>query len=511
MCDWHDIGCHFQEGAKAFAETAFDTILEWMSDAVVEALGQIIESLGTLWVHVSPPPLTGATGDSASISAGETGDTSGSITRLLEYGVWIALGVCVLSLIALGARMAIARRQGEGGEHLGKVGMVLGAVVLISAASGIIMTLIPTTAAPSGSGPTVYLQNSLWWYTGAAAVMSVVVAGTKMAWEQRAEPGKDLIKSLITLVIVSAGGVTMANLAITASEQFSTWILDNATDGTDFAENVSVMLVMSGASGVISPIIPLTVILLGLFAIIATMMQIVLMVVRIGMLVILAGVLPLAASFTNTEMGKSWFKKLVGWLVAFILYKPAAAIIYAAAFQLVGADLFEDDHGLLQVISGLTLMIVALIAMPALIRFAVPMVGGMAGGAAAGAAVSGAVADLPSGAAKTSGGGGGGGSGGGGGGGGGSGGGGSGGGGAGSGPTGSANTSGAAQGGGQMAGGAAKGGAAAGAGAATAGVATAAMAAADAAKKVGDTVAQTAKDATEGSESGEGGGPSGSR
>ncbi|MEK8229335.1 hypothetical protein NKG05_30670 [Oerskovia sp. M15] len=92
-----------------------------------------------------------------------------------------------------------------------------------------------------------------------------------------------------------------------------------------------------------------------------------------GMLVILTGILPLSASFTNTEMGKNWFRKCVSWLVAFILYKPAAAIVYAAAFQLVGQGSFEDDgSGLLAVLTGLMLMTIALFAMPALMRFVTP-------------------------------------------------------------------------------------------------------------------------------------------
>ncbi len=517
MCSPIDIPCHFMAGAKLFAETAFETILEFFSDAIIDTLTEVITSLGTFWVDIDTPSLTGAPGGS-SVNAGQQAPGSENIVTLMEYGIWIALGVCVLSLIALGARMGLAHRRGEGADYLGKIGLVLVAVVLISAASAIVLAVMPSSAATAGSGATVFLQNSLWWYAGGAAIMSVIIGAAKMAWEQRAEPGKELLKSLLTLAVVSAGAVTLANLAIVAADDFSKWIIDNSTNGTDFGENIAILLVVTGSAGLVAPIVPLTMIVLGLVAIIASALQIVLMVVRIGMLVILTGILPLAASFTNTEMGKSWFKKCLGWLIAFILYKPAAAIIYAAAFQLVGADLFGQNDGVLQFLAGLTLMVVALIAMPALIRFTVPMVGGMAAGAGAGAAAAGAMADLPSGAAKTSsdmgggGGGGGGGSGGGGGGGGG-------------GPSGAANTSGAgqsagqsagqtagqgaAQGGQAAAGGAAKAGATAGAGAATMGVGAAVMAAAETAKKAGEAVAKTVKETAEGSESG-GEGPSGS-
>ena len=78
------------------------------------------------------------------------------------------------------------------------------------------------------------------------------------------------------------------------------------------------------------------------------------MIVRSGMLVILCGVLPLTASFTNTQTGKSWFTKCIGWLTAFIMYKPAAAIVYAGAFRLAGADAFSDDGtGLISAITGI--------------------------------------------------------------------------------------------------------------------------------------------------------------
>ena len=111
------------------------------------------------------------------------------------------------------------------------------------------------------------------------------------------------------------------------------------------------------------------------------------MVVRSGMLVILAGILPTTAAFTNTEMGRQWFQKAVGWTIAFILYKPAAAIVYSVAFLLMGHNSGKD--GLIGSITGFTLMIVALFALPALMRFVTPMVGAVAsgGGAGAGAAV----------------------------------------------------------------------------------------------------------------------------
>ena len=252
----------------------------------------------------------------------------------------------------------------------------------------------------SGGGPSDavgFVQGSLWWYMGAAAVLSVIVGGARMAWERKADPGRDVLRGLVTLAVVVGAGLTTIALCVAAADGFAGWIIDGSLEGTDFGQNVATMIGLSSRAG---PLGPLLVIIFGLLAILASAMQIMLMVVRGGMLVILAGVLPLAAAFTSSETGRAWFRKCVGWLIAFILYKPVAAIVYATAFRLTGTDVFadNDESGLLNVLVGLVLMILALVALPALMRFVTPMVAATAGGGGRSALGSAALAALPSGA-----------------------------------------------------------------------------------------------------------------
>jgi type IV secretion system protein TrbL len=246
---------------------------------------------------------------------------------------------------------------------------------------------MPTVNLASSDGatpsPVISVVNSeLMVWTLTLAVLAVILGGIRMIWEQRGAPLKDLLRSLITLGLVSGLGLGVISILVIAADAFSTEIIKRSTDGKGFAEAMNI-LVITNQPGVGVFIL----IILGLIGLIASLVQIVLMVVRSGMLVILAGILPTTAAFTNTEMGRQWFQKAVGWTIAFILYKPAAAIVYSVAFLLMGNNSGKD--GLIGSITGFTLMIVALFALPALMRFVTPMVGAVAsgGGAGAGAAV----------------------------------------------------------------------------------------------------------------------------
>jgi hypothetical protein len=283
---------------------------------------------------------------------------------------------------------------------------VLGATVLISASSAIASAI--TKTAPHGGGTVLFLQSSLWWYTGVLAMVSVIIGGARMAWEQRAEPGKDLLRSLLTLVIVAGAGVTIVSLLTNVADKFSVWIINgsldcNVTSDDCFGRNVTLLLgaltVSGGTSG--PALSTVLVMVLGLIALLVTCIQVALMIARGGMLVLLTGVLPLTAAMTNTETGRSWFRKTLAWLTAFLLYKPAAAIVYAAAFQLAGQKVFGDDGtGITTLLAGLMLMVLSLLAMPALMRFIAPMTSAMGGGALAGAALGGAAMAMPTGAMK---------------------------------------------------------------------------------------------------------------
>jgi hypothetical protein len=382
-----------------FDQLAHD-LLTRVSDSIIDSWTDSLTTLGTVWVKVKTPDLTSGpvptlTGPAANADRIET---------LLGYATWIGLALAILSLIALGALIAVRMRAGEGVAAVGKIGLVLAAVIVLSSAASIVTAILPD--GPRGvGGATGFVQSSLWWYMAAAAVASVIIGAARMVWEQRAHPGLDTVRSLLTLIVVAAAGVTITNMLITAADSFSQWVIDKAMgctagDRACFVDSVEHILKIADRAGGGSGTGPMLMIIIGLLALLSDLVQILLMVARSGMLVLLAGVLPIAASTTNTEMGKAWFKRCVAWLVAFLLYKPVASIIYAAAFKLVTNNLTSNDD-LLNSLTGIMLMLLAVLALPALLRFVAPMTTATAGGTASGAGAIAAAARLPSGARAT--------------------------------------------------------------------------------------------------------------
>jgi hypothetical protein len=67
---------------------------------------------------------------------------SAKFITILQWGAWLALGVCVLGVIAAGAMMGIQHRHGTGGENASRLGWVLAGCVVIGSASALVGALV---------------------------------------------------------------------------------------------------------------------------------------------------------------------------------------------------------------------------------------------------------------------------------------------------------------------------------------------------------------------------------
>ena len=189
----------------------------------------------------------------------------------------------------------------------------------------------------------------------AVAVLGLITAGGKMALTRKANPLIDVGSGLVIIAATSAVGVLLPDLLLQAGDAWSNWIL-NASTGGQFARRLNTLLSLSNAA-------PAVVVVLGIIAILISAAQAILMLFRQASLVILAGVLPLAAAGTLTPATRTWFKKITGWMLALIFYKPAAAAVYAAAFTLAGTG-----TGVRAILMGFAMVALSLLALPVLMR-----------------------------------------------------------------------------------------------------------------------------------------------
>jgi type IV secretion system protein TrbL len=259
-------------------------------------------------------------------------------------------------------------------------------------------TQVPSPTVSDGAAN--WLQGQLQPLVLFIGALAIIAAMIRTVWASKAEPAKEMVAGLIKLVVVSAVGLAAVDVLLKAGDAFSTSILNAATpNGGNFGQ----LAVLSGGA-IVEPVL---LIILGSIAILASFIQIFLLLARAGLVVVLGGTWPLSAAASSTPAGNAWFRKTTGWLLAFVAFKPTAAIVYAAALRLMLASNQGPivGQGGLAIIEGVLLFGMGVLALPALMRLAVPAVsavGGIsAGKVAAGAAIlaTGAVATIATGGA----------------------------------------------------------------------------------------------------------------
>ena len=252
-----------------------------------------------------------------------------------------------------------------------------------------------------GSGFLVSLDNkATQWFqesnlpiTIFLLVIGLIVAGARVMYAHRGEPFKEAMQALGRAVAVITFGTAAIQILVWGGDAYAQWILK--VSGTTASAGVA------DASIVASN--PALALIFGLLGLIAVGLQWMIMFVRQALMLLLNNFWQLVAASSLLQTGQQAFEKITAWILAFILYMPIAASIYAFAWRLKNG---QDGAG--GVIYGLMLIILAVIALPAIMRLLVPAsaaIGGAVGGAMAmGIAASAVQAGVAVGAAVASGG-----------------------------------------------------------------------------------------------------------
>jgi hypothetical protein len=209
---------------------------------------------------------------------------------------------------------------------------------------------------------THWFQDTSLPITVTLLVLGLVVAGARTMFAQRGEPFQEAMHALARVILVTSLGTAFVEVMVWGGDAYAGWILK--VSGTDATGGY-----VAAGFAASSPGLAL---IFGLIGILAVGLQWVIMFIRQAMLLLLSAFWPLTASYAMLRQGQSAFEKVTGWIIAFIIYSPLAASIYAFAWRLKNG---QDGPG--GVLYGLMLIILAVVALPAIMRLIGPATAAM--------------------------------------------------------------------------------------------------------------------------------------
>lgn len=248
---------------------------------------------------------------------------------------------------------------------------------------------IPTPDVNSTAIQTI--QTNLSWYTYAFAVLGIMLAVGKMLIAGDFKAGAPAVKMIFNLILTTAFYTTVIAAMLMAGDAFAPWIIEKAT-GAPMSVTGILNVAMFMAPGVGPGM------LLVILAFLGALANAIFMLVRGVMIAILVAFLPVLAASSASESGDQAWKKAQGYLLAFLLFKPVAAVILALGLLMIAtppdfADLDEAGVSLFQAMTGIMTLIMVALALPTLIKFVVPVAAaGTSAAFSGGAVAAGAVA-----------------------------------------------------------------------------------------------------------------------
>ena len=217
------------------------------------------------------------------------------------------------------------------------------------------------------------LQQWMLPFVLIVAIGGIMWQSLLMIINHKGEPLIAVVKGLFTTALWGAVSLSGTQLLLKGCESYTEWVLTRGMDcapgiGQDaacktdaLADRIQLMLMPlpPGLSSIL-------VIVVGLFVLVASIMQALLLLFRNGAIITLAGMLQLAASGSFTAATSNWLRRVLGWLLALVFYEPFAATSYAVGFMLIGDPANRD---IATWFTGVGMLGLSLVALPAMMRF----------------------------------------------------------------------------------------------------------------------------------------------
>jgi type IV secretion system protein TrbL len=185
---------------------------------------------------------------------------------------------------------------------------------------------------------------------------SVLVQAMRMTVSRKREPALSVAVGLVRYFVVATLGLVVLAGALKAADDFSVWVVDQGM--ADFAVRIRRSLTADVITN------PFLLLVLGGLGVVLGVLQWVLGFVRQAGVLVLAALLPLAAAGSINESTKPWLNRMLPWLLTLVCYRPMAALIYTIGFTFLGGA-----NDVTTAMTGLMVLVLAVIAMPAMMRF----------------------------------------------------------------------------------------------------------------------------------------------
>ncbi|MFF0494333.1 hypothetical protein ACFYTQ_35395 [Nocardia sp. NPDC004068] len=226
---------------------------------------------------------------------------------------------------------------------------------------------------PSLMGKVRDYTNDIQLYILAASVMFCAVRLAAARASAAAEEATEAFRVLARTTVASGMWAGLIVLGTHASDAFADWVINDSTNNN--ASGVAKNIIAPEALTAFSPGLIVVFAVVGLLS---AILQIVLAVVRQGLLVVVTGILPLSAAASGTRAGQQAYHRLLLWSVAFVLYKPLAALAYMIAFTAAGNNPVDpnakpDTDTAVRALVSIALLCSVAFVLPAIMRLIAPV------------------------------------------------------------------------------------------------------------------------------------------
>ncbi|AEV86818.1 Collagen alpha-4(VI) chain [Actinoplanes sp. SE50] len=217
------------------------------------------------------------------------------------------------------------------------------------------------------------IQHLMLPLTGLTLTIGLIWQAIMMVVTRKGEPLLQAGRGLISTVLWGGLSLAVAHLLLKASDGFCVWVIDESIPG-DGAPNEKLQHLLTSMVADSPEVTGMAGFFISVIMILFLIALVVMMTFRTAGVILLAGTTQFAAAGKTTGITSGWLNRNLSWSAALIAYKPAVVLIFAADAKLLQSDSGRDRF------TGLAMLIVSIVAMPALMKFFTHFTGQMSSG-----------------------------------------------------------------------------------------------------------------------------------